>query len=458
MTSVAVVGGGLAGLTVAEALLARGGPGLDLTVFERQARAGGLVRSERTDGFLYEHGPAGFLDHAPATLALVERLGLTGRLLPSRDLARRRYVFRAGKLRALPSSPASLLSSGVLPAAGLLRLMAEPLVRTSPAGEDETIHAFARRRFGRHAAEVLADVVASGIFGGDARALSMRSCFPDVAAMEREHGSVMRGMAARRRAAGPSGSRGPARLTSFPDGLGELVAALADRLGARLRLATAVERIERADGRFVLALDGGGSAMADAVVVTCDLPAARRMLAADRDLTALLAAVPWAPMVTVALGYPASSLERPLDGFGLLAPRQAGLRVLGALWESSIFDHRAPPGHVLVRAMLGGATDPDAGSLDDGALVDLVRADLRTAMGLAAPPVLARVVRIRPGLPQFVVGHAARLEAIDRALAARPGLHLGGHGLRGVGVNALIEDASHLAARLAGAAATPLPA
>jgi protoporphyrinogen/coproporphyrinogen III oxidase len=458
MTRIAVVGGGLAGLTVAEALLTRHGHDIDLTVFERQPRAGGLVRSERLDGFLVEHGPSGFLDTAPATLALIERLGLTGRLLQCRDEARRRYVYRAGRLRRLPSSPFTLLTSGVLTPAGALRALAEPLVRRAPSGGDETIHAFVARRFGLNAADVLADAVSSGVFGGDARLLSLRSCFPDLRVMEDEHGSVVRALLARRRTAARSGGPRSGRLTSFPEGLGELVTALSERLGARLRLQTPVERVTRTADGYQLAVGGGASVTADAVVMTCDLLAARRLLESERDLLAALAAIPSAPIVTIALGYPVSSLARPLDGFGLLAPRSAGVRLLGVLWESSVFPHRAPPDHVLLRVMVGGATDPDAVSVDDERLLARVRAELRTTMGLGARPVFARVVRHRPGLPQFVVGHAGQLERIDRALARTPGLHLGGHGLRGVGVNALIEDAGRLADTIAVRVRSPQPA
>ena len=193
---VAVVGGGVAGLTVAEALLSST-PEIDVAVYEQQPRAGGLVRTERRDGFLCEHGPSGFLDNTPSTLSLVERLGLAGRLIASRDEARRRYVVRNGQLRALPASPRALLTSGVLPVTGAMRALAEPLVRPKSGGGDESIRAFATRRFGRHAADVLADAMVSGIFAGDPDALSLEACFPDLPRMEREHGSVVKALIAR---------------------------------------------------------------------------------------------------------------------------------------------------------------------------------------------------------------------------------------------------------------------
>ena len=177
MNRVAIVGGGLSGLALAHALVRRATPDspIQVSVFERDQRAGGLLRTERTGDFLCEHGPNGFLDRASATMALVEALGLTSRLQPSHDHARRRFIYRSGRLRALPGGPLGLLTSGVLSLPGALRLASEPLVRRPAVPVDESIHAFAARRFGDEAASVLADAMVSGIFGGDARQLSMRA-------------------------------------------------------------------------------------------------------------------------------------------------------------------------------------------------------------------------------------------------------------------------------------------
>ena len=183
-------------------------------VFESQPRPGGIVRTERADGFLFEHGPSGFLDNAPDTLALAHDLGLADRLIASDDRARRRFVYRKGRLREVPSSPASLFTSGVLSGLGLLRLAAEPLVRRRAEG-DESIHAFTSRRLGAEAADVLADSIASGVFGGDARQLSLGACFPSVPAMEARHGSLLKAMlSSRRERHDPPPRRG--RLTIVP--------------------------------------------------------------------------------------------------------------------------------------------------------------------------------------------------------------------------------------------------
>lgn len=452
MRRVAVIGGGIAGLAVAHALVRRGEAGLDVAVYERAPLAGGLVRTERGGGFVWECGPSGFLDSAPETMALVRALGLEGRLQPSRDEARRRFIVRAGRLRALPRSPLDLLTSGVLSPGGLARLALEPWTgrATDP---DESIHAFAARHFGQQAADVLADAMASGIFGGDARALAMRACFPGVWQMDAEHGSLVRALLARRRQRPKAPRRGFGRLCSFSDGLQELPDALSRALGPRLQTSVAVESVDPLpDGAWRLSLGGGRTAIADAVVLTGGAAASARIVAAASPaLAAELTAMPAAPIATVCLGYEAAALGRRLDGFGFLAPRNAGLRVLGVLWESSIFPGRAPDGHALLRVMIGGATDPGAVDLDDDALVAAVRADLASSLQIEGPPVLTRILRHRPGLPQYVAGHHDRMARIEAAAAGHRGLFIGGHAVAGVGVNACIAEAGPLADRVAGA-------
>lgn len=453
---VAVVGGGLSGLALAHALGRRAAPGspIRVSVFERDPRAGGLLRTERVGGFLCEYGPNGFLDRAPATIALVDALGLTRRLQPSHDHARRRFIYRRGRLRAVPGAPLGLLTSRLLSLPGALRMAAEPLVRRSTVPADESIHAFAARRFGDEAACVLADAIVSGVFGGDARQLSMGACFPAVARMEIEHGSVVRALLARRGSTGDRRGQGPGRLTSFQGGVAELVDGLTQALGANLHLSTGVERLQSVGGGHELTLSDGRTTVADAVVVTAGGGATARLLAStDAALVADLTAIPSAPMVTVCLGYPIAAIGHRLDGFGFLAPRSAGLRLLGVLWESSIFPDRAPAGHALLRVMMGGATDPDVVNLDDERLMVRVRTELRATMQVTGQPELVRIIRHRPGLPQYVGGHGQRLARIEAALEHRPGLFVGGHAFRGVGITACIEDAEAMADRVIGALA-----
>ena len=237
-SDVVVVGGGIAGLAIAWELLTCKGllpDGVGVRVLEAAPRPGGNIRTERRDGYVCEWGPTGFLDDAPATLDACRRLGLGPRLTPAFAAAERRFIVRRGKLRELPSGPISFLGSDVLTLRGRLRVLGEPFVPPRRSELDESVFEFAKRRIGREAALVLVDALVTGIWAGSADSLSLRSALPKLAALERDHGGLVRGMIAKRGSGGTaSGPRG--RLTSFPDGLDELPNALADALGSRLHL------------------------------------------------------------------------------------------------------------------------------------------------------------------------------------------------------------------------------
>jgi oxygen-dependent protoporphyrinogen oxidase len=450
---VVIVGAGIAGLACAHRLAAAPG-GCDVVVLEASDRAGGHLRTERIDEFLCEWGPNGFLDNAPDTLALVDTLGLRAEVVPSQDKARRRFVFRGGRLRLLPGSPAAFLTSDVLSFGAKLRIAREPFARQRPDG-DETIHAFAARRLGREAADILVDPMVSGIFAGDARQLSLRAAFPKMWELEEQHGGLFRALLARRRKVRSSGAPVGSplgRLTSFANGIETLPKALAARLGGRLRLGSPVSGLTRAAGaaaQWKVALETGENLTADHVVIAVPPPAASALLGpVDATLAATLATIPLAPLVVVALGFDRGALGHSLDGFGFLVPRGQGARILGALWESSVYPGRAASGHALIRVMTGGAHDPSVADLTDDQLLALVRGDLLTTMGITVEPGMVRIIRHRNAIPQYTVGHLDRLACIDAALKRLPGLHLTGHGYRGVGINAAIADAVSLAARL----------
>jgi protoporphyrinogen/coproporphyrinogen III oxidase len=448
---VAIVGGGIAGLTVAHALLARGAvtQGVDISVLERASRAGGNIRTENVDGYVCEWGPNGFLDNAPATLSLVNELGLDAQLQRSDDGARVRYIFHGGRLHAVPLGPLSMVGSRLLSWPGKIRLALEPFARPRPDG-DETIHEFAARRIGVEAADVLVDAMVSGIFGGNGRALSLRACFPRMWQLETEHGGLCRAMIARRRQHSRRGSAGmgmPAgRLTSFRGGCEDLVRGLSARLGDVVRTGVDVCAVTRQGGRYRLAIAGQAPLDVDGLVLASGAATTARMVRdLDVPLADELAAIPSAGMVVVCLGYAAHALNRPLDGFGYLIPRGEGMRTLGVLWDSSVYPGRAPEGHVLMRVMLGGATDPATVYQDDPEILNVVRRELQRVMGIDATPELVRIFRHQSGIPQYTVGHLDRLARAQARLAGLPGVVLGGNGYRGVSINACIADAPAIA-------------
>ncbi|HSC28671.1 MAG TPA: protoporphyrinogen oxidase [Vicinamibacterales bacterium] len=454
MKSIVVAGGGVAGLSIAYAIRKRD-PGAKVTVLEQRSRPGGNIRSEVVDGYTCEWGPDGFLDNVPETLALVKDLGIEGALRPSMITARRRYIFRRGRLHEVPASPLTFLTTGLLSFPGKLRVFAEPFAGKRPS-VDETIHDFAARRIGGEAAAVMVDSMVSGIFAGNARTLSLRACFPTMWQLETDYGSLVRALiATRNRRTRNDAAGAPAgRLTSFDGGMEDLVRALSHALGSSLRTSARVTSIRRrpsgVNGPFSIATSAG-ALEADAVILTGPASESAEIIRPfDAALASLLLEIPTAPLAVVCLGYDQAVIagERgPLDGFGFLVPRSENIRLLGALWETSIYPKRAPEGKALIRAMIGGALDHGAVQLEDDELVGAVRADLRTTMGLEAGPEFVRIIRHPRGIPQYDVGHRDRLQQIEALLESRPGLFLAGNSYRGVSINSCIAEAGPIAER-----------
>ncbi len=433
---VCVVGGGISGLTAAFRLAERGA---EVTLLERGEHPGGTIRSERVGPWMVEHGPNGFLDSRVAVLELARDLGLDGALVPGNKAADKRYVYARGALRALPRGPLSLFTSRVLTVAGVLRLLCEPFIRAKQDARDESVFAFARRRIGTEAAEVLVDAMVTGIYAGDSRATSLAAAFPRMAAMERIYGGLVRALLALRRAkkAGVASAAGPGgHLTSFPEGMQALTDALALRLGGALRTGVTVDALERTGTGWSVRCASGARVEADAVVLAVPADVAATLLEPHAPAgSAALRSIPYSPAAVVALGWPTDALPRPLDGFGFLVPAREGRRVLGSVWCSTVFPGRAATGHALVRTIVGGARNPEVVGLDDAALSGLVRAELSVIFeGPLPEPEFLRIVRWPRAIPQYTLGHLERVAAVEASIREVPGLHLAGNALYGVSV------------------------
>lgn len=446
MSRAIVVGGGISGLAIARALRARG---VEPLVLESERRAGGKVRSERAGGYLVEHGPSGILGGEPAVTELVRELGLEDRVVAARPAARSRYIAVRGTLEPVPRGPGSFLRSRILSPRAKLRLLGDLFLPrgASGRGEEESVGAFARRRLGAGAAERIFAPLVSGIFAGDSEQLSLQSAFPRLAALERDHRSLILGAL---RGGQP---RVRAGLSTFPGGVEELVQALVRDLGDAVRLGVRVDSVERrADGFAVATVgpDGDREELSAAAVVLAS-PAhasARLVRGLDGLLASTLSSIPYAAVALVELGYPERALPSPLDGFGFLVPPRERLQLLGAVFTSAVFDGRAPSGHVLVSARLGGLNAEVLHRTDD-AVIQLAHEDLARVLGVAERPAFARVIRHERALPQYTLGHRERIERLRAGEARTPGLFLAGNALEGPGIPDCIRAAAGRAAAVA---------
>ncbi len=448
---VAIVGGGISGLALAERLRASGAEPI---VLEAAAAAGGKIATRQKDGFLLEAGPNGFLDKEPATLALAAAAGLGDELRPASKESGRRWLWLRGALREVPISPPAFLRSDLVGPLTKARLALEPLSPRVKVGVDESIASFGRRHLGRRASRDLLGAMVLGIFGGDPERLSLASCFPRMAELEREHRSLILAMIRlsrqKRAAGGPAGPSGI--LTSVEGGLGRLASSLAGTLEGPLHLDTRVQRIERHPEGFRLATTkAGGEAelRADRLILAVPADEASRLLSPlDAGLGDAVGSVPYAPMAVAHLAWPRERIAHPLDGFGFLAPPHEGLRILGAIFVSSIFPWRAPAGMALFTVMMGGAIHPELPSLPEAELASIAAAELAPIIGAQGAPSLAEVVRWQRAIPQYEVGHEALHREVMARAAQIPGLQIGGNAWRGVGVNDCVAAAQTLTAEL----------
>jgi protoporphyrinogen/coproporphyrinogen III oxidase len=435
-----VVGGGISGLVCAYALSKAG---VEAQVLEASRHAGGVIASERRDGFLLELGPQSF-SGTPALRTLCAELGIADQLIEA-PAGAPRYVLIDGAFKAVPLNPAALLTSSLLSVRTKWRIARDAFGTTRAPEADESVAAFVRRKFGEELLDRLMGPFVSGIYAGDPECLSLRSAFPQLREAERSAGSVIRGMM--RAAKSNEGPRERPTLLSFRDGNKTLVQALAAKIGSRLRsgaeaLGIGVRR-EAGAVRFEVRIRQGGSeqvVVAERLVLATSADVAGALL---RDVNAafepVLAGIEYAPVAVVSLGYRREDVGHSLEGFGFLAPRSSGLRVLGSVWNSSLFPGRAPEGHVLLTSFVGGATDQGAAALSGEDLADLVHREVAPLLQIRGAAVFSHVQIYRRALPQYNIGHEERLLALERLRGELPGLFFVGNYSRGPAIGSCVE-------------------
>jgi len=423
-------------------------------VLEASPRAGGCLRSLSREGFLLEEGPDAFLTSKPAILPLAEALKLQP--IGTNPDRRRSFVVRAGRLLPVPEgfylmAPASLSglwSTSLFSIPGKLRMMMEPMIPARKEdAPDESLADFVRRRLGREALARFAQPMAGGIHTADPERLSMKAAFPQFLAMEREHGSLWKGLKHL-----PKGTSGPryGLFASFAGGLQELVDALVAALpDGTLRTGTAVLRLARSGDAWTLTLADGSVLEADGVCIALGALAAARLLEdPDPVLSAQVAGIVCASTATLSLGFRRDQVTHALDGMGFVVPAAENLNLLSCSFSSSKFPGRAPEGHVLLRAFAGGALRPDVFDRPDAELIRAVREDLGRLLGISGEPILTHLKRHPHAMPQPHLGHLERVGRIEALEKALPGLALCGGYLRGAGIPDCVASGEAAAGRL----------
>jgi oxygen-dependent protoporphyrinogen oxidase len=481
---IAVLGGGIAGLAAAYTLARarQAGAPVEELLIEARDRLGGVIRTERLEGFVIEAGPDSFLAEKPEAAALARELGLGDSLMGSNDSQRRTYILHRGRLVPLPDGlmflvPTRLwpmLTTPLLPLSSKLAMVAE-LFASPPSGNlnqgsDESVASFVRRHFGDAMLENVADPLLAGVYGGDSGALSVRSVLPRFWEMERKHGSLtratLRAMRQRRKAAAKtngvaqpdSAGTGAAPRNALPlfmtlrDGLEQLPKKLAEHLDkTRLHLDRRVAgivlapggpggRADRCSRRYQIFCDGGVTFDADAIIFAMPAHECGALLSAIHPmLGSLLREIPYSSSMTVSLGYGEGTREHLPRGFGYLVPRKENRRMLACTFVHRKFNHRAPEGKALLRCFLGGSRDPEVLKLPDEEVVALVRQELKEILNFSFAPLFCRIHRWPASMAQYPVGHAERVRRIQSQLEDLPGIYLAGNAYSGIGISDCIR-------------------
>jgi oxygen-dependent protoporphyrinogen oxidase len=448
---VVIVGGGISGLSAAwylEQQAAAKGIALEYTLLESAPRWGGKVQTEEVavdDGakFVVEAGPDAFITQKPWALELARELGIGERLIPINPSVSSIYVLDRGRpvlmpegvLLVVPTRFGPFVKSRLFSIGAKLRMGLELLIPARRDDRDETLAQFVRRRLGNEALEKIAEPLMSGIYNADAEAMSIMATFPRFRQLEKEHGSLIRGMVRSRVAAARPGQPKPAPMfMSLRRGTQELIDALVPRLTGDLRLDTRVIDIHAdPDGGYRLITNHEDVLYADAVVLTTPAYAAAGLIGKlAPEAATLLSEIRYVGTGTVSLAFRATDVKKPLDGLGLVVPKGENRPINAITISSTKFSHRAPAGTVLLRVFFGGSRSPASMDYDDARLLGMVRDELRDILGIDAAPIFERIYRWPRANPQYDVGHLERVAHIEAALPQ--GLHVTGGAYRGVGM------------------------
>jgi oxygen-dependent protoporphyrinogen oxidase len=462
MKRIAIIGGGISGLSAAFYLQKARAAGADLeyTLFESGQRLGGSMYSDHVEGCLVEAGPDSFLTEKPWALSLCKELGIADQLIGSNDAQRKTYIVVNGRLVVMPDGlmfmvPTQLVATALSPLfswSTKLRMARELLHPPRPMQSDETVAQLVERHFGAEVVDRLADPLLSGVYGGDAAKLSARAVLPRFVEMEEKYGSLSRAMLAAHKKMMATRKHPPAPLfTSLQDGMQQMVEAIAARLDPEsIRLRTHILRVYPEDSSWRVAVEMNGEERFDAVLIATPANVAGTLLdGVDRGLARNLLDIMYSSSITVTLGYYKQQLAGLPPGFGFLVPRSEGTRMLACTFVHNKFPHRAPEDKGILRCFLGGARDEAVLGLSDDEILETVHRELRDILKLDARPIFSRVYRWRGAMAQYEPGHIARVQRIEKHVAGIPGLALAGNAYHGIGVPDCIRSGMEAANALA---------
>jgi oxygen-dependent protoporphyrinogen oxidase len=455
MKRIAIIGGGISGLSAAYSLekQKRNGAQFEYVLFEAGMRFGGVLRTDRVDDFVIEAGPDSFLTEKSWAADLCHELGLGDQLISSNDGERRTYILLKGRLVPLPDGlmfmvPTDLartLFSPLFSWTTKFRILREWFYRPSPDARESTVAEFVTRHYGREMVERVADPLLAGVYGGSADDLSVTAVLPRFAELEARQGSLGRAMLAGRKL--QTGKR--PIFTSLKNGMQSLADALLAQIPEPARRPSSpVESVKPESGKWLI-VSGERTTEFDAVIIATPANSAASLVKEGiPQLASDLEQINYSSSITVALAYDeAAGLSLP-PGFGFLVPRSERKHMLACTFVHQKFADRAPQGSALIRCFLGGTRDEQIMQASDAEIASVVQRELREIIGITAEPRFVRIQRWPHAMAQYTVGHKSRIERIRQITSSLPDLALAGNAYNGIGIPDCLRSGSEAAAKI----------
>ncbi len=461
MKKVAIVGAGITGLSAAYEIKKRAEKvlgGLEVRIFDKKNHPGGVVKSEKVDGFLIEAGPDSFELYKPAPLELARELGIGDEVIDANEESHNTFLYINGKLQQIPPGllglvPQNLFSLAFCPYLSWkakFRAAMELFIPPVTEGEEDlSLAEFYKRRFGEEVFENLAEPLFGSIYACLPETISLKTCWPRGREIEKESGSLLRGMLKRRREMRRAkGKKTASMFKSFKEGMYQLIEAVVKALPPEyFELGKEVKKVIREDGQYKIVLADGSFYQADVCILATSPSYATAELVKDLDraIADMLLRIPFASSATVSLAYKKSEFNHPLNGFGFLVPRKEKTVVKASTWSSIKFAGRAPEDGVLIRCFVGNAAEETIVYREDEEILKAVFKDLEKIMGIKIRPLFHRLYRWHNSMPQYTIGHGARVKFIEEREARLPGLCLVGNAYRGLGMGDCINEGKRAA-------------
>ena len=468
MKKIGIIGGGISGLAAAFLLKRKG---FDVTLFEKSGRVGGNIQTVDINGFKIEYAPNSLLK-SPRLVDLIKALNLEGQVLAANAANKKRYVLREGRLKSLPMTIAKMATDDYFSLRARLQLLKEPFVRTK-SPQDESVAEFFERRLGREILTRAADPFIAGIYAGSPENLSVRAAFPRLYELEKNYGSLLIGSL---RSKTEKTDKNFPRTFSFVNGVQTLTDKLAESLGESIKINTQVTNIEKlADGKWRVMTErkqpacenlvgaktsveaGVSSAFSDEagrlpalhfdalIISTPAEPAAKLIENLDSNLSEQLNQIYYPPVAMVFFGVKKESFAQNLDGFGFLVPSSERRKILGTIWNSAVFENRAPDGYHLLTTFVGGARNAELFEKSDDELFEIVFEELKSILGLIVKPEFTHIKRWRKAIPQYLLGYEKIENGIEQFEVNNKGIYFCSNFYKGISVGDCVRNAYALA-------------